>query len=284
MKTLPLFVISLFLCLQFYGQTITGNVFDASTGEPLIYASIGVIETSVGTITSEKGNFKLEVKNLPNKSIVRFSMIGFKAKTFTIEELANKENTIRLDNETYKLPEVIVSPGGKLKKVGTTSFSLKSICGWGGTDFGKGWEIGTKIDLGDTPKRLKSLHIRVYKQSYDSSLFRLHIRNIVDNLPANELLKTNILVSISKETGWMTIDLSNYNLVFEGEIALSLEWIKIAGIDLNKLITANGNKQRFPAVTFNVKQKEGLTFTKWGTEAKWVIQDNNSPSIYLMVQ
>jgi len=284
MKTLPLLILSLFLSLPFYGQTITGNVFDASTGEPLIYASIGVIETSVGTITSEKGNFKLEVKNLPNKSIIRFSMIGFKAKTFTIEELTNQGNAIRLENETYKLPEVIVTPGGKLKKVGTTSFSLKSICGWGGTDFGKGWEIGTKIDLGDTPERLKSLHVRVYKQSYDSSLFRLHIRNIVDNLPANELLKTNILVSISKETGWMAIDLSNYNLVFDGEIALSLEWIKVAGMDLNKLITANGNKQRFPAVTFSVKQKEGLTFTKWGTEAKWAIHDNSSPSIYLTVQ
>jgi len=284
MKTLPLFVISLFLSLQFYGQSITGNVLAASNGEPLIYASIGVIETSVGTITDEKGNFKLEIKDLPNKSAIRFSMIGFKAQTFTIKELANKENTIRLENETYKLPEVIVSPGGKLKKAGTTSFSLKSICGWGGTDFGKGWEIGTKIDLGDTPKKLKSLHIRVYKQSYDSSIFRLHIRNIVDNLPANELLKTNILVSISKETGWMVIDLSNYNLVFEGEIALSLEWIKVAGMDLNNLITANGNKQRFPAVTFNVKQKEGLTFTKWGTEAKWAINDKSSPSIYLTVQ
>jgi hypothetical protein len=284
MKTLPLFVMSLFLSLQFYGQTITGNVFDASNGEPLVYASIGVMETSVGTITDEKGNFKLEVKNLPNQSAVRFSMIGFKAQTFTIEELAIKGNAIRLENETYKLPEIIVSPGGKLKDVGTTSFSHKNICGWGGTDFGKGWEIGTKIDLGDTPKRLKSLHIRVYRQSYDSSLFRLHLRNIVDNLPANELLKTNILVSISKETGWIAIDLSMYNLVFEGEIALSLEWIKVAGIDLNKLITSKGSKQSFPAVTFNAKQKEGLTFTKWGTEAKWAIHDNRSPSIYLTVQ
>jgi hypothetical protein len=49
-----------------------------------------VIETSAGTITSETGNFNLEVKDLPDKSVVRVSMIGFKARTFTIEELANK--------------------------------------------------------------------------------------------------------------------------------------------------------------------------------------------------
>ena len=82
----------------------------------------------------------------------------------------------------------------------------------------------------------------------------------------------------------MVIDLSKYNLVFEGEIALSLEWIKVAGMDLNKLITSNGSKQSFPAVTFNAKRKEGLTFTKWGTEAKWAIHDDRSPSIYLTVQ
>ena len=128
------------------------------------------------------------------------------------------------------------------------------------------------------------MHIRVNKQSFDSSLFRLHIRDIVDSLPRNELLKTSILISITKESGWIAIDLSKYNLAFEGEIALTLEWIKVIGIDLNKLLTSKGINQSYSAVTFNVKQKEGLTFTKWGTEAKWVYHDNNSPSIYLTVQ
>ena len=283
MKTITLIVISLFLSLTLYGQTISGNVSDASTGEPLVYASIGVIETSAGTITSETGSFKLEVKDLPDKSVVRVSMIGYKPRTFTIEELARKENTISLENETYKLPAVIVNPQGKLKKIGTTSFSMGNICGWGGSETGKGYEIGTKIDLGDGPKRITALHVRVYKQSYDTSLFRLHIRNIADNLPEKELLNTNILVPITKEKGWMAIDLSKYDLVLQGEIALSLEWIKVVGIDINKLLS-NGSKQHFPAVTFSTKQKAGLTFTKWGTEAKWVTHDNSSPSIYLTVR
>jgi hypothetical protein len=285
MKPLSLYFLVLFFNIQFYGQTITGYVIDNSNGEPLIYASIGVIGTTVGTITNEKGNFRLDVINLPPKSIVRISMIGFKSRTFTIDQLLIKQYSISLERETYNLPEVFVSPAGKLINVGTTSFSFKNgFCGWGGNDFGKGWEIGTKIDLGDSPKRLKSLHIRVNKQSFDSSLFRLHIRNILDSLPQNELLKTNILIAITKESGWITIDLSKYNLVFEGEIALSLEWIKVIGMDMNKLITSKGAKQSYPAVTFNKKLNEGLTFTKWGTEAKWAYHDKSSPSIYLTVQ
>jgi len=147
-----------------------------------------------------------------------------------------------------------------------------------------GYEVGSEIKLGDTPVRLKSLHIRVNKQSFDSSLFRLHIRNIEENLPQKELLNNNILITITKVSGWVEIDLSEYNLVFEGDIALSLEWIKVIGLNIDRLITANGDKKLYAAVTFNVKQKVGCTFTKWGSEAKWTRHENSSPSIYLTVQ
>lgn len=285
MKAISIVGLFLFFNLQFYGQEITGKVISASSNEPLIYASIGVIETSSGTITNEEGKFRVDVKGLSINKVVRVSMIGFKSKSYTIEELLGKENTITLENEIYNLPDVIIKPGGKIKKAGTTGFSFKKgFCGWAGNDFGKGWEIGTKIDLGDYPKRIKSLHIRVNKQSFDSSLFRLHIRNIADSLPHKELLKSNILLSINREFGWITLDLNRYNLVFDGEIAVTLEWIKVFGLDMNKLITANGVEQSFYAVTFNIKREEGITFSKWGTEAKWVILTKNSPSIYLTVQ
>lgn len=285
MKALSIVGLLLFLNLQSYGQTITGKVVSASNNEPLIYASIGVIETSFGTITNEEGYFNLEIKGIPVNSQVRFSMVGFKSKTFTIEDLSKKDNILQLESETYKLTEVIVNPAGKTRKVGTTSFTFRGgVCGWGGTQTGKGWEVGTKIELGDLPGRLKSLHIRVNNQSYDSTLFRLHIRNIVEDLPLDELLNNNILISLTKETGWIETDLSKYNLVFEGDIAISLEWIKIVGMDSNKFITVNGEKQLTAGVTFDKKRNQGCLYTKWGTEAKWVRHDNGSPSIYLIVQ
>ena len=285
MKTLSLIGLFLFLNLQFYGQTIVGKVVSASNNEPLIYTSIGVIETSFGTITNEDGIFSLEVKGLSNKSLIRFSMIGFKSQTYTIEELTNKENLLRLESETYKLSEVIVKPSGKLKKLGITDYSSKrGFCGWAKDGIGKGYEIGTQIELGVLPVKLLSLNIRIYKQSYDSSLFRLHIRNIKEKLPHDELLNKDILISITKESGWIEIDLNKYNLVFEGEIALSLEWIKVIGIDMHKLITTKGSKQQLPAVTFNIKRNKGCLFTKWGSEATWIIHEDQSPSIYLTVQ
>jgi hypothetical protein len=285
MKTHILVGIFLFLNLQFYGQAITGKVAAASNNEPLIYAGIGIIETSVATITNERGEFNLEIKGLPFNSLVRFSMVGFKSRNFTIQELINKDNLILLDNEIFKLPEVIVNPSGKIRKAGTSRYTRGGgVCGWGGTQTGKGWEVGTRIELGDLPVKLKSIHIRINSQSYDSTLFRLHIRNIENNMPVGELLTEDILISLKKETGWIGIDLDKYNLVYEGDIALSLEWIKISGLDNNKFITVNGQKRIAAGVTLDKKRNQGCLFTKWGTEAKWVRHDNESPAVYLTVQ
>lgn len=282
-KRILIYGFLLFLHLESFGQVLTGHILDYSTAEPLIYASIGVIETTIGTITNEEGNFRLDIKNLPVNSIVKVSMIGYHAQTFSIDQI-NKQDTIHLERLTYNLPEVIINPESKLRKIGITKFSLGTVCGWGGNDFGKGWEIGTRINLGDSPKRLKSLHIRINKQSFDSSVFRLHLRDIVDSLPKNELLKNNILITITNKTGWATFNLSKYNLVFQGQIALTLEWIKVIGLDMDKLMISKGTNQSFPAVTFNVKQKGGITYTKWGTEAKWSSHSKYSPSIYFSAQ
>ena len=285
MKSLISAGLFLFLNLQLSGQTIAGKIVNASNSEPLIYATIGVIETSVGTITDEEGEFSLEVKGIPVNSLVRFSMIGFKSKIYTMEELINKDNIIRLESEIYKLPEVVVNSSGKIRKVGTTGISPRGgVCGWGGNQTGEGWEIGTKIELGDLPVRLKSLHIRVNRQSYDSTLLRLHIRSIVDNMPLSELLNTDILISLKKETGWIEIDLNKYNLVYKGDIVLSLEWITIFGLDANNFITVNREKRFIAGVTLDKKRNQGCLYTKWGTEAKWIRYDNESPCIYLTVQ
>jgi hypothetical protein len=284
-KSFSLFGLFLFLNLQFFGQTITGKIVSASSNEPLIYASIGVIETSYGTITNENGNFNLDIKGLPVSSLVRFSIIGFKSRIFSIEELSDKDNIIGLESVTYNLPEVIVNPIGKPKKVGTTNYTLKGgFCGLAGTDSGKGYEIGTKLELGKYPVRLRTLNMHLFKQSFDSSLFRLHIRNIIDSLPGIELLNTNILIALTKESGWVDVDLSKYNLVFEGDIVLSLEWIKVIGVNKANILRINGQKQLTTSVLFNLKMNHGSMFSRWGTEAKWLRHERRSPSFYLTVQ
>jgi hypothetical protein len=284
MKHQLFFVLCIFLDVQLYGQVITGRVIDAISGEPLIYAGIGVIETSRGTISDEQGNFSLAVNDITANAVVRFSMIGYNPQSFTIEELINRENSIRLESKTVQLAEMIVKPSGKPWKVGTESSTPGNLCGWGGTDTGKGYEIGTKMELGEKPVRLKSLHMLLHKQSFDRTLFRIHIRNLVDGIPGNELLKSDILISVDKESGWVEIDLSKYNLVFEGDIVLSLEWIKVIGLNEDKLMKMKGQSQYTAYVLFKTNKNKGFMFTRWGTEATWSKFEGRSPVFYLVLQ
>ena len=283
MKLIPI-IFLFFLTVQVQAQQISGKVIDSSSGKSLEYVNLGVIDTSLGVTTNEKGEFSLDIKGQLPKIKVRVSMIGYKPQTFQIEELTNKANIIKLEIEAVQLGEVTVKPFvGKLKTIGTTSFtSHGALCGWGGIQKGKGNEIGTKIELGTSAVLVKSLHVRVSKQSFERSLFRLHIRNIVDNLPSKELLTENIIIPITKQSGWVDIDLSKYNLVFDGNIALTLEWVDVAITNKLKLIQVNGKKEY--CVLFNKKQKQGNIYTRWGSEAKWINDDAGAPCFYLTVQ
>jgi hypothetical protein len=286
MKLSSILVLFFLFVLQIQSQTITGKVTDADSGEPLVYVSIGVMTTTIGTITDEKGNFSLEIKEQPIEALVRFSMIGYKPQTFSIEELRDNANVIKLKIEPVELAKIDIR-FGKIKKVGNTKSSrFSGVCGWGGTKFGKGHELGTKIDLGAEPIKLLSLHIKVYKQSFDRTLLRLHIRDIIDSLPHNELLSENILIVLTAKSGWVDVDLSKYELILSGEIALTLEWLKIIGIYEDRYIktTTEGVESTGPKILFSTIGNPGWLYTKWGVENNWKLNFDQSPSFYLTVQ
>ena len=276
----------LFVCMAFriQAQIISGHVFNASDDKPLEYVNLGIIDTPQGTVTNDKGEFSFDAKGQSSKAVVRISMIGFKAQTFSIEELAHKESTIKLIPESIQLGEVTVKPyTGKLKKVGTTDYTRHDgLCGWGGIQRGKGYEIGTNIVLGTAPVLIRGLHLSLNRQSFESSLFRLHIRTIEHNLPSKELLTENILFQVTKSSGWVDIDLTKYNLVVDGDIALTIEWVNVSANDKSKLIHINGKKEY--CVLFNMKQKQGSIYTRWGSESKWIWKEGHSPAFYLTVQ
>jgi hypothetical protein len=102
-----------------------------------------------------------------------------------------------------------------------------------------------------------------------------------DTLILGELLTENILLSITNESGWAKIDLQQYNLILSGEIGLTLEWLKVHGINEDREMKINDRMQKAYLLFKNKKNQTGLR--RWGTEAKWIINNENSPSMYLTI-
>ncbi len=281
MKYLWLSLLILLFCIENYGQVIKGQIFDSKTNKPLEYVSIGIINTPYGTISDDKGCFEFEYKKQNLSSIVRFSMIGYEPQSFSISDLLHNDIKIKLIETSYKINEVVITPTIK-RVIGAKGFNKsQGWSGWGGLHDRKGYEIGIKLDLGKKPVKINSLHVLLQGQAFDTSLFRLHIRAMKDSLVLNELLTENIMISLTNESGLANIDLDQYNLIMSGEIGVTLEWLKVQGINENREIKINNEKKKAYILFKNKKNQTGLY--RWGTEAKWRIVKKRSPSMYLTV-
>jgi hypothetical protein len=95
---------------------INGKILDA-TNQPLYLANITIVTGSqinkFGTVAKENGEFSLSSDIISPDSQFRISYQGFKPQFFKASELQSK--TIKLEEDTIGLEEVIVRPQDKPK-------------------------------------------------------------------------------------------------------------------------------------------------------------------------
>ncbi len=267
------------------GQVIQGKLIDSSDEKPLAYVNVGVVNISRGTITNEKGEFELNCNELARNAEVRYSMIGYESQTFKIQDLLSSFNTIKLERKAIELEEVSIKWNGTTRKIGTVKTpKIGGVCGWGGTDFGRGHELGLLLDVGSKTAKIEDLNLSVRKQSFDTIVFRLHIRSLESGFPAEELLTENIYLTVSETSGWQKIDLADRDIFISGDVVLSLEWIRISNIIEKKRVKMNGAKTATPVVLFSLNKKSGTLFSRRGSEAKWRKEENWSPGFYVSVK
>lgn len=111
------------LCLLLGATTafaqVSGTVLEASTGEPVIGASVLEVGTTNGIITDFDGNFTL---NVSEGAQLEFSYMGFQPQTLP----AKNGMVVRLSEDTYALQEVVAIGYGSQKKKEVTG-SVASV-------------------------------------------------------------------------------------------------------------------------------------------------------------
>ncbi|HEX3006158.1 MAG TPA: TonB-dependent receptor [Bacteroidales bacterium] len=100
---------------------VTGNISDASNGDPLPGVNITVEGTTTGTISDENGNYSLDVPS--SNAVLIFSFVGYN----TEKQVANRATIdVQLIADIKTLGEVVVVGYGVQKKV-TVTGSVASI-------------------------------------------------------------------------------------------------------------------------------------------------------------
>ena len=83
---------------------LTGKILDAATGLPVPYASISVLNTTIGTTSNAEGEFELKAA-LPGRLVV--SELGHRRDTVAVTA-GTAPLLVRLQPATVQLPEVQV--------------------------------------------------------------------------------------------------------------------------------------------------------------------------------
>ncbi len=105
------------LSAQGAGGTVTGQVTDAATGQPIQQARVLVAGTQNGTLTAENGRYTLRV---PNQGPVNLeiSRIGYEAQKLTVTVGATPVvQDVKLTQAAFSLAAVVTTVTGQQRKV-----------------------------------------------------------------------------------------------------------------------------------------------------------------------
>lgn len=255
-----IFFIPLMICAQ-DERNITGFIQDEQ-GNPIAYVNVGIVGTSIGTISEEDGNFSLFLSNStkPN-DLLRFSMIGYKSQSFLIKDLKDEQN-ITLEEAVFELNEIVIRPDISNKKV----IERSKIKGNRNVNFSiaqkprqnLGSEIGKRFNIKKQLTQIETLKFYIRSNNFSSAKFRISFYDIKDKLPHKNLFNQDILVTVSnKETGWIELDLTEYDLYTENDFIASIQWIDASADGKNLAMPI-----RFPVIG-------NQHFYKFGSQAEW---------------
>jgi hypothetical protein len=88
--------------------SIAGKIVDSETNKPIMYASIFLSNSNIGTVANAAGEFLLKVPKAKNGEKIGFSHLGYKTALIDQATLNKTENTVSLTPELVSLQEIIV--------------------------------------------------------------------------------------------------------------------------------------------------------------------------------
>jgi len=93
------------LCVN--AQILRGTVYDKTTSEPIAFASVSIINSSVGTVTNVKGKFSLRIGSEIDSLVI--SHVNYGLNFLKIEEEAKRDQIFKIEPIAIALDEIVVT-------------------------------------------------------------------------------------------------------------------------------------------------------------------------------
>lgn len=87
---------------------ITGVITDSETGEPLPFATIGIMSKGKGTVTNSNGEFGLKITHDCINDSLSVSYLGFFNREIPVRQALGNNFDIKMKREYISIPEIII--------------------------------------------------------------------------------------------------------------------------------------------------------------------------------
>jgi len=128
--------------------TVNGVVKDSKNKQKVIFASVSIPGTNIGTVSNSDGEFTLKIQKSLNVKEFEISHLGYQNKKFAIVEESKEEQVFYVDPYSVELNELVVKP------VDPRSLVLRAIA-------------NVDINYSDVPNMLTGFYRETIKQRRD---------------------------------------------------------------------------------------------------------------------
>lgn len=212
MKIVALFV---FVICSFTAnaQVVISGKVTAAGNKPLKSASVGLLTAKKATQTDSAGLFTFYVPNSKRNDTLIISSIGYQPLKIAVQQ-AKQQNHFILSEYFKPMKDVKLHVFGNRSTYGNREESAAYFRSWS-FDSTHG-EIGRIFSV---PHEEYKIHKVQFKVNYTCSncSFKLHIRNVINGKPGEEILKDSVGMSMNRHV-WLdkdvpSFDLSDYDMV-----------------------------------------------------------------------
>lgn len=221
--------------LLFAQEEVMGYVVDKTDGAPIAYANIGIVGHNIGTVSDEKGTFRLM---LPEKftgldAVLVFSSVGYRDLKFPISDLvSNKIKEYQLEPIVHEIPEIRVSRKppkevfyGNRSRALATHFNFYNVKEE--FDDGLGRELGKVLKI-DPDIKLLELSFYITGNPFKHVKLRMNLYDLSGTAPEKIPLGKDVLFDVNQRKGRVDIDLVPYDIYLKGyhEIGVTIQWLQ----------------------------------------------------------
>ena len=210
--------------LKIHAQEILkGKIIYEKDSTPIPFASIKLLNHTAGSISDTSGNFALSLPALKQWDTLLISSVGFESLKIPAQKAVLKSK-FALQGFSKNLESVIVRSFSKEEVAGAKSEIVGYYRSWNTQK--TGGEIGRSFLVTHKEYQVAKVRFKIYSNC-DTSIVRLHIRELINGQPGRELLTDSVAQIINNATladKAYEFNLSQYNIILsQKDIFVSFE-------------------------------------------------------------